>query len=205
MLEQKWRIPGACGVGRAFILPPASLRPRYYSYASPVTARSETELGYSARVWPGSEHEPRKSRKRKDGTSARTRSRFLFVAACGWCTGACATPQRQRPSALPSLHASACPSCHCHPWRLARRVATASASGSARTHARISVRPVRTHRGVRALSSGLSLRRCRVGVAEEKQTSGSVWFKSFPARLRPDFYSIVRSGMTLACKSSFFG
>lgn len=142
------------------------LRPRYYSYASPGTARSETEPGYSARVWPGSEHEPRKSRRRKDGTSAaRTRSRFLFVAACGWCVRPRSARRRCRPCTPRHVHRATA-------TRGVWRVATASASGSARTHASLSGRSART--AAYARSRPGSLRRCRVGVGVSPKKNSPV-------------------------------
>lgn len=106
-----------------------------------------------------------------------------------------ATPQR--PSALPSLHASARPSCHCHPWRLARRVATASASGSARTHLCPAGphAPRRTRALVRALSVGVaSVSACRRGKTAQRLCLVQI----FPCAQTFTALYGLRTSMTLA-------
>lgn len=124
----------------------------------PATARSEaTEPGYSARVWPGSEHEPRKNR-RKDGTTpSRGPGSCSLRPVGGACDPAAAAPVGVAVPARLGMSIVPLPPVASGEWRqLARRV----------RHARTHLRPAGPHapRRTRALSSGLSpsvSRRCR--------------------------------------------
>lgn len=175
--------------------------------ALPDTARSGTEPANSARVWPG-----RKSRTRKHANPAsqepRRGPRALLCVVRTYCDPA-AYAHWGSASACPSLHASACRSCR--PWAVASGLACSSfsspllspcwrqrRSGSASTHASLTVRP---HRGVRAPVRWLSVGVASVSPKKKKRSaSGSVCSGRINFRRDTDdpasaqtYYSIVRS------------